>query len=170
MRPKKFTVRYVNADKDDRREILEIYRQTPELHTNAVFDFFDPEQFDFALTKPSKLFLVAVDHDDSAVKGFVFINIKHQTVATEKARLIHLAVVPEMRKAHLATRLLHECEERLKAMGITNFYSCVNVKNIPMGELLLKNDFKKGELFYRYEKKIESGLPIDFDHDYGESD
>ena len=62
MSAKKFTVRDVSPEKlmDDKKEILEIYRQTSELHTNAVFDFFDPEQFDFALTKPSKLFLVAV--------------------------------------------------------------------------------------------------------------
>lgn len=67
-------VREVQAS--DEPAILALYRDTPELHQNAVVDFLDEDERKYALTKKHKLFLVAEDNNE--LVGFAYVDIKHQ--------------------------------------------------------------------------------------------
>lgn len=144
-----------DATRKDLPAILALYRETPELHRNTPVDLLDEDQRNYHLSRKNKILLVAVDKEES-LKGFIYVGLKHRTIKEEKARLLHLAVAADSRQAGVATKLLKECEHRLKAMKIDHFYSCSNVTNKVMTKFLLKHGFAVQEVYFRFEKSLVS--------------
>lgn len=161
---KKLEVRDAHTTSTDKEVIAKIYTATPELHANAVVDFHDPNELELALRDTRSIFILVQD-ETPTVCGFAYVKIKDVTISKEKARLIHLVVTPEHRKSGAANLLMKEIVARLRAQGINDFYSCVNVKNGPMEEFLMKNGFKKKQLFHRFELDLRDHIPIDIDFD-----
>ncbi len=153
-----------NAQSFDKDVITKIYAATPELHTNAVIDFHDPDELELALRDQRSIFLIAQDAEQH-VCGFAYVKIKDKTISKEKARLIHLVVIPEERKTGAGNLLMKEIVTRLREKGIADFYSCVNVRNLPMSRFLLKQGFEAVDRFYRFELNLRDKIPIDFDYD-----
>ena len=158
-----------HAHSFDKEAIAKIYAATPELHTNAVIDFHDPDELELALRDQRSIFLIAQD-EKAHVCGFAYVKIKNKTISKEKARLIHLVVIPEERKTGAGKLLMKECVARLREQGISDFYSCVNVRNIPMSAFLMHQGFVARDTFYRFELNLRDQIPLDLDHDYGDSD
>lgn len=153
-----------NAQSFDKEVIAKIYAATPELHANAVVDFHDPDELELALRDHHSIFLLAQD-EKSVLCGFAYVKIKDKTISKEKARLIHLAVVPEMRKSGTAKLLMKEIVTRLREKGIADFYSCVNVRNIAMSAFLMQQGLIVQGTFYRFELNLRDQIPLDFDYD-----
>lgn len=141
---------------DHEMAVLELYKATPELHLNTPVDLLDEDQRQYHLSKPEKLFLVAIDRHGE-LKGFIYVGLKHKTITKEKARILHLVVTSDVKGKGIANKLLDECERRLKSAGITELYSCSNVANKAMAKFLLRRGFSIREVYFRFEQSLDPG-------------
>lgn len=150
-----FTVR--NFKPEDEQAVLDLYRATPELHKNTVVDFLEAGQRELWFTRQDKLFLVAVDKNGKLL-GFIYVNVKPESIDEEKARMLHLVTLPGQRGGGIGKKLLSECARRLFDVGITHFYFNVNEKNVGMALFAQRLGFSEAGRYARFEVRLDTKL------------
>ena len=79
-----------------------------------------------------------VSSDQASIAGFV---VAHP-IRGKVGRILTLDIVPQARRFGLASRLMQECEQRLRAVGCIEVYLETAVNNEPALRLYLKLGYK----------------------------
>lgn len=139
----------------DFEELHTIGKNTPELRVSATEEFMDADEFEWSITNPQGIFLVAEEKQRKI--GFIYANAKdiERPFEHKYACLVYLIVIPEFRRQGVAQKLYLECEKRLRTLGITNIYGWANAEG--KGEIttfLKKQGFAAGHNYTWMDKKI----------------
>ncbi len=144
------------ASLDDFVELYKIGENTPELKVSATESFMGADEFSWAISNQSNVFLVA--EENKKFLGFIYASAKDldKPFVDRYACLVYLVVVPEARNKGVAFQLYSGCEQELKKMGINCLYLWANVEG--KGEIvgfMKKQGFAEGHKYVWMDKRLD---------------
>ena len=134
----------------DLHQIYELLNETPELLGGTEGFSYDKTWIKSALTdKEREFFLIAEENN-------MIVGILSAELWKDKrySFLIDIVVKPKWRKKGIASALLREYEKYCVKIKIKRFNGLVLVTNKRMQNFLEKRNFKRGDIFYYYEKRL----------------
>ena len=124
----------------DFEEIYKIISATKELERSDR-DVLIPEDFEASLHEPNGVFLVA--EDNGKIAGLIFAVRETSTTAIIR----YLAVIPELRRQGIATRLLSACMHSLAREWDVKEIGAFVERETPVAALLRTHTFRPGKQF-----------------------
>lgn len=143
------------ATLDDFEALYELGKNTPEFTVSKEDTFMDSEEFKYALTDPSCVFLLA--EIENRPIGFIYANMidYHKPLLVQDACLVYLTIIPEFRRAGLAKQLYDTCVDYLKKKGATGIYGWANTESDgAIINFLEREGFDKGHTYTWMDKKF----------------
>ena len=146
-------IRY--AKSKDAKVLYKLGIQTPELRVSATEVFMDKDEFQWSLSNPKGVFLIA--ERKSQIAGFIYANAddKEKPFNHRYACLVYLVVAPRFRKQGVASKLYAECTQELKRMGVTHIYSWAKTgRQSKIIGFLRKQGLVQGHSYIWMDKKL----------------
>ncbi len=139
------------AKEADFQILWKILTETPELQSDATGNTYDKDWLK-AVIKYDKENLVLIAEENNVVQGFL---IAHHFSTVKQTILNDIFVFPKFRGEGIATKLVEECEKQAKKMKFKYITQIVRIDNKKMQKFNEKIEYKKGNAFYFYEKRLK---------------
>lgn len=132
----------------DAGEILTILNKAPELQIAEKVETYDKDWIKGVLMHPNEN-LVIIAEDETKIMGLL---IAHYLRSVKQSILNDLYIHKDHRRKGIASQLIREYEKILKKQRIRIQTALILPRNIEMQKFIEKNQYRRGHLFYFYEK------------------
>lgn len=136
------------ATLQDAREILSILNKAPELQIAEEVETYDQDWINGVLTHPKEN-LVLIAEDEKKIIGLL---IAHYLRSVKQSILNDLHVHKDHPRKGVASQLMRAYEKILKKQRLRIQTALILPQNKEMRTFIEKNHYRRGHLFYFYEK------------------